>query len=87
MDKQRVKGAVDQVVGSTKSHIGNMTGDTRTRVEGAVQQVKGKIETTVGKVKDGVRHADAEVDAQQKAEDRQAAREGNSVDPLNPPKY
>ena len=57
MDKQRVKGAIDQVVGSTKSHIGNLTGDTRTQVEGAVQQVKGKVETTVGKLKDGARDA------------------------------
>jgi uncharacterized protein YjbJ (UPF0337 family) len=57
MDKQRVNGAIDEVVGSTKRHIGNLTGDTRTEVEGAVQQVKGKVETTVGKIKDGARDA------------------------------
>jgi uncharacterized protein YjbJ (UPF0337 family) len=55
MDKSRVQGAVDQVVGSAKRHVGNLTGDTRTEVEGAVQQIKGKVETAVGKVKDAGR--------------------------------
>ena len=55
MNEQRVQGAVDEVVGGAKRHIGNLTGDTRTEVEGGVQQVKGKIETAVGKVKDAVR--------------------------------
>jgi uncharacterized protein YjbJ (UPF0337 family) len=68
MDKQRVKGAIDQAVGSTKSHIGNLTGDKKTQVEGAVQQVKGKVESAVGKLKDGVRYADADLDAQHKAQ-------------------
>jgi uncharacterized protein YjbJ (UPF0337 family) len=68
MDKQRVKGAIDEVVGSTKRHIGNLTGDTRTQAEGAVQQVKGKVETAVGKLKDGVRYANADLDAQHKAQ-------------------
>ena len=68
MDKQRVKGAIDEVVGSTKRHIGNLTGNTRTEVEGAAQQVKGKVETAVGKLKDGVRFANADLDAQHKAQ-------------------
>ena len=68
MDKQRVNGAIDEVVGSTKRQIGNLTGDTGTEVEGAVQQVKGKVETAVGKMRDGVRYADANLDAQHKAQ-------------------
>jgi uncharacterized protein YjbJ (UPF0337 family) len=52
MNKQRTQGAIDQVVGSAKRHIGNLTGDTRTEMEGAGQQIKGKIETVVGKLKD-----------------------------------
>jgi uncharacterized protein YjbJ (UPF0337 family) len=63
MDKQRVKGAIDQAVGSTKRHIGNMTGDTGTQVGGAVQEIKGKAETAVGKMKDGVRHANNNAEA------------------------
>jgi uncharacterized protein YjbJ (UPF0337 family) len=68
MDKQRVKGAIDQAVGSTKRHIGNLTGDTRTQVAGATQEIKGKVETAVGKIKDGVRHANnnAEADRNQR---------------------
>jgi uncharacterized protein YjbJ (UPF0337 family) len=57
MDKQRVNGAIDEVVGSTKRHIGNLTGNTRTQVEGAAQQIKGKVETAVGKVNDATRSA------------------------------
>jgi uncharacterized protein YjbJ (UPF0337 family) len=62
MDKQRVNGAIDQVVGSAKSHVGNLTGNTGTQVEGAVQQVKGKAETAVGKLKDSVRDAQTNAD-------------------------
>jgi uncharacterized protein YjbJ (UPF0337 family) len=57
MDKQRVKGAIDQVVGSAKRHAGNLTGNTGTEVRGAAQQVKGKVETAIGKAKDAVRDA------------------------------
>jgi uncharacterized protein YjbJ (UPF0337 family) len=52
MNKQTIKGAVDQTVGSAKRHIGNVTGDTGTQMEGGVQQIKGKVETAVGKLKD-----------------------------------
>jgi uncharacterized protein YjbJ (UPF0337 family) len=57
MDKQRVNGAIDEVVGSIKSHIGDLTGDTRTKVEGAAQQIKGQVETAVGKLNDATRNA------------------------------
>jgi uncharacterized protein YjbJ (UPF0337 family) len=57
MDKDRVKGAIDQVVGNTKRHIGNVIGDIRTQDEGAVQEIKGEVETGVGKLKDAVRDA------------------------------
>jgi len=67
MDKDRVKGTVDEVVGNAKRHIGNLTGDTRTEVEGAVQQVKGKIENTWGKTKDAVRDAQGNVIASNEA--------------------
>jgi uncharacterized protein YjbJ (UPF0337 family) len=68
MDKQRVNGAIDEVVGSAKRHIGSLTGDTRTQVEGAAQQIKGKSETAVGKVNDATRSA---------PDGSQASRESN----------
>jgi uncharacterized protein YjbJ (UPF0337 family) len=55
MNKQRTDGAIDQVVGNAKRHVGSLTGDTRTEVEGAAQQIKGKVETAVGKVKDNLK--------------------------------
>ena len=57
MDKQRVKGAIDEVVGSAKRHIGGATDNIHLQAEGAVQQIKGKVETGIGKVKDAVRDA------------------------------
>jgi uncharacterized protein YjbJ (UPF0337 family) len=69
MDKDRVKGTVDEVVGSTKRHIGNMTGNTGTQVEGAAQQLKGKVENAVGKLKDAGRNAQANFKASQESND------------------
>jgi len=67
MNKDRVKGAVDEAVGSAKRHIGNMTGNTGTQVKGAVQQLKGKAETAIGKLKDAGHNAQANLNAQQEA--------------------
>jgi len=57
MNEQTIKGAVDEVVGSAKRHIGNVTGDTRTQIECGVQQIKGKVETAVGKLQDAAHDA------------------------------
>ena len=78
MDKNRVKGTIDEVVGSAKRHVGNLTGDIRTEVEGAVQQVKGKVENAWGKTKDAARDAQANLKASQKA-DEKARREDRTV--------
>lgn len=69
MNKDRLKGTIDEVVGSAKRKAGELTGNTRLQVEGMAQQVKGKVENAWGKTKDGVRsaientevHADAHV--------------------------
>jgi uncharacterized protein YjbJ (UPF0337 family) len=55
MNKDRVKGTVDEVVGSAKQKAGKLTGDTPLQVKGIAQQVKGKLENTLGKAKDAVR--------------------------------
>ena len=64
MDKDRVKGTVDEVVGSAKKKVGEWTGDMQLQVEGIAQQVKGKLENTWGKVKDTMLEANAESGAQ-----------------------
>ena len=60
MDKDRVKGKLDDMAGRAKRQVGEWTGDTEKQVEGAAQQVKGKVENAWGKAKDAVRDADDE---------------------------
>ena len=55
MDKDKVKGTIDDAAGRAKRQVGEWTGDTQTQVEGATQQVKGKVEKAWGNVKDAVR--------------------------------
>jgi uncharacterized protein YjbJ (UPF0337 family) len=57
MDKDRVKGAIDDAAGRAKRQVGEWTGDTNAQVEGAAQQVKGKVEKAVGNLKDAARKA------------------------------
>jgi len=54
MNKDRVKGTVDEMVGSAKQKAGKLTGNTPLQVKGIAQQVKGKLENTLGKAKDAV---------------------------------
>jgi uncharacterized protein YjbJ (UPF0337 family) len=76
MDKDRVKGTIDDVAGRTKRQIGEWTGDTGTQVEGALQQGKGKVEKAVGQLKDAARNAnqqnEREAEAERKDRERQA---------------
>jgi len=62
MDKETVKGTIDDTVGRVKRQTGEWTGDTKTQVEGAAQQIKGKAEKAVGNVKDAVRDAKTDAD-------------------------
>jgi uncharacterized protein YjbJ (UPF0337 family) len=62
MDKDRVKGTVDDVAGRAKRQVGEWTGDTKAQVEGAAQQVKGKAEKAWGNVKDAARDAHHEAE-------------------------
>ncbi|WP_395676873.1 CsbD family protein [Inquilinus sp.] len=55
MDKDRIKGAVDQAVGKGKAVAGKVTGNTQLEAEGRAQQAGGRIESAAGKVKDAVR--------------------------------
>jgi len=57
MDKDRIKGKMDDVAGRVKRQVGEWTGDEKAQAEGTMQQVKGKVENTVGKIKDAGRDA------------------------------
>jgi uncharacterized protein YjbJ (UPF0337 family) len=55
MNRNRVNGTIDEVVGSAKRTAGKLTGNTPLQVRGIAQQVKGKLENTLRKAKDAVR--------------------------------
>jgi uncharacterized protein YjbJ (UPF0337 family) len=57
MNKDRIKGTIDEVAGSAKRKAGALTGNTRLEVTGMAQQVKGKVENAWGKAKDAVNDA------------------------------
>jgi uncharacterized protein YjbJ (UPF0337 family) len=55
MDKEHVKGAVDNAVGKTKEVIGQMFGDKQLEVEGQLDQASGAAHSAVGNAKDAAR--------------------------------
>jgi uncharacterized protein YjbJ (UPF0337 family) len=57
MDKDTVKGTMDDAAGRIKRQVGEWTGDTGAQVDGATQQVKGKVEKAWGNMKDAARDA------------------------------
>lgn len=70
MNKDTVKGAVDDSAGRVKRQVGEWTGDTQTQVEGAAQQIKGKTEKAWGNLKDAVDNAGAESKSDRDQADR-----------------
>lgn len=58
MDKDRVKGKVDEVEGRAKRQAGEWSGDVNAQVKGGAQEVKGKVQNAWGKVKDAARPDD-----------------------------
>jgi uncharacterized protein YjbJ (UPF0337 family) len=57
MDKDRIKGAANQVKGSIKQGVGELLGDQKLQAEGAADKAKGKVQSAVGGAKDAVRDA------------------------------
>lgn len=57
MDKDRVKGAVNDAAGRVKRQVGEWTNDPNAQAEGAAQQLKGKAQKAWGNVKDAARDA------------------------------
>lgn len=58
MNKDNLKGSMDDAAGRAKRQVGEWTGDSQTQAEGAAQQVKGKVEKAWGNVKDAARDMD-----------------------------
>ncbi len=57
MDKDRVKGTVDDAAGRAKRQAGEWTGDLNKQMDGSAQQIKGKAEKAWGNMKDAARDA------------------------------
>ncbi|MGA2907426.1 MAG: CsbD family protein [Terracidiphilus sp.] len=68
MDKDRVKGAINDTAGRAKRQVGEWTGNTDAQVEGAAQQIKGKAQKVVGSVKDAARDASKNVNRENEQE-------------------
>jgi uncharacterized protein YjbJ (UPF0337 family) len=57
MDKDRIKGKIEDAAGRVKRQVGEWTGDEKTQAEGLAEQAKGKTRNAVGKMKDELRGA------------------------------
>jgi uncharacterized protein YjbJ (UPF0337 family) len=71
MNKDTVKGTIDDAAGGAKRKVGEWTGDTQTQAEGAAQQVKGKVEKAWGNTKDAVHDMKKKGDENAQEETRQ----------------
>ncbi len=68
MDKDRIKGAAEDMKGRVKRQVGEWTGDDKAQAEGAAEQIKGKAQNVMGKVKDAARDAADDVKRDDHAE-------------------
>ncbi len=57
MDKDRIKGKMNDVKGRVERQVGEWTGDEDAQAKGAADQLKGKAQNAVGKLKDAGRDA------------------------------
>jgi uncharacterized protein YjbJ (UPF0337 family) len=55
MDKDRMKGKMDDIKGRVERQVGEWTGDEDAQAKGTMDQAKGKVQNTFGKAKDAVR--------------------------------
>jgi uncharacterized protein YjbJ (UPF0337 family) len=74
MDKDRIKGKMNDVKGRVERQVGEWTGDEETQAKGAADQLKGKTQNAVGKMKDAGRDAIDKLKGDTDAEDREARR-------------
>ena len=76
MDKDRIKGAAEDMKGRVKRQVGEWTGDDKAQAEGTAEQIKGKAQNVMGKMKDAVRDAaddakreDSDIDRTERKDD------------------
>ena len=57
MDKDRIKGSLDQAKGKIKEGVGKATGDSKLETEGKADQFTGNVQNTIGGLKDKIRES------------------------------
>ena len=57
MDKEHLRGAIDNAVGKTKEAMGQMLGDSELEAASKMDQVKGAAHIAVGNTKDAAKVA------------------------------
>jgi uncharacterized protein YjbJ (UPF0337 family) len=55
MDKDRIKGSVEQAKGSVKEAAGKVLGDKKVETDGTTEKAAGKVQNVIGGMKDAVR--------------------------------
>lgn len=75
MNKDQVKGAMDDAAGRVKRQAGEWTHNPNAQAEGAGQQIKGKVEKAWGNVKDAAQKSD-----ERNRQEQEKERERNAAD-------
>ncbi len=75
MDKDRVKGAINDAAGRAKRQVGEWTDNPNAQIEGTAQQIKGKAQKAVGNMKDAARKANENANRQTIDQDRERPRD------------
>ncbi len=68
MNRDEIKGKIDQVKGDLKERVGGATKDRKTQAEGMMDQVKGKVREGFGKLQ-------GEADKEEGREEERSKRE------------
>ena len=71
MDKDRIKGKVEDIGGRIQRQAGEWIGDEKSQAEGLKHQVKGKARNMAGKVKDAGREAIDDLNKRDEIDDRE----------------
>jgi uncharacterized protein YjbJ (UPF0337 family) len=61
MNKDQVKGKMNDIKGRVERQAGEWTGDTESQIKGAGDQIKGKVQQGVGKMKEAGERAARDV--------------------------
>lgn len=69
MNKDQVKGELNDIKGRVKRQTGEWTGDEESQTEGTVDQVKGKAQKAWGDLKDGAEKAKDDFEKKRKEDD------------------